>query len=81
MVSRITLFEPHFEGVSFGPRSRSESTDSKAEQRESAEKSTVIKLLQGGAVFLVLFILLYIVFSKLTNDSAAEETDVELDSW
>ncbi|MCU4719022.1 hypothetical protein [Halapricum hydrolyticum] len=84
MVSKITIFEPHFDGAQFGPASIETPTDHDDDsidheshgEPESAEeggsKSRFTKLLQGTIVFVLLFVGLWVVLSRVLG---AEEDD------
>jgi len=77
MVSKITVFEPHFDGAQFGPASIE---TGKEENRGAADspadgprsKSRFVMVLQGATVFVVLFVTLWIVLSRLLSDDEAD---------
>ena len=77
MVERITIFEPHIEGAQFGPttfpfdKNDGGETDSTggAETEEGASKSRLVTVIQGLAVFVVMFVVLYWVFSRMGAES------------
>lgn len=74
MVSKITIFEPHFEGAQFGPasietgRERTDDSERHADD-ESDSKSRLTMFVQGASVFGVLFVVLWIL---LSDDEQAE---------
>lgn len=83
MVSKITLFEPHFDGAQFGPASLDapiasagdEPTGESApaatsESTASGGKSRRTMALQGAVVFLVMFVTLWVVLSRLLGEDS-----------
>jgi hypothetical protein len=89
MVSKITIFEPHFDGAQFGPASletptgrddsdftdhESSSPDESESSEEHGSKSQFTKLLQGSIVFVLLFVTLWIALSRLLQ---TEEDETE----
>ena len=73
MVSKITLFEPHFDGAQFGPTALpagddSGGSDETSESHESAtstddeSKSRLKTVAQGVTTFVIMFAVLYAVF-------------------
>ena len=68
MVTKITFFEGHFDGAQFGPASRPAGDTGEEETAAAASKSRLVTLLQGAAVFVVLFVLLWVVLSRLLSD-------------
>ena len=76
MVTKITFFEGHFDGAQFGPASipagetsdASESGDTGEEETAGAPKSRLVTFLQGATVFVVLFVTLWVVLSRLLAD-------------
>jgi len=77
MVERITIFEPHIEGAQFGPttipfgendRDETGSTDG-TKTEDEASKSSLLTLVQGLAVFVVMFVVLYWALSRMGAQS------------
>jgi len=73
MVSKITLFELHFDGAQFGPTTLPSGDDSAGsdEMTESDEsdtstedesKSRLKMVAQGATTFVIMFVVLYAVF-------------------
>lgn len=78
MVSKITVFEAHFDGAQFGPASieAGREENGQAESRpedQSGAKSPVTTLLQGATVFVVLFVVLWIALSRLLSEDEDED--------
>ena len=91
MVDKITILEPHFDGAQFGPQtmpfpgtpefdeltqlaSGASDTEDTVEQTDDS-KSTGVMLLQGATVFLVMFVVLYVLLSKLAGEDESVEDD------
>jgi hypothetical protein len=80
MVEKITFFEPHFENAQYGPEtletdtddSDSPSTTGTDEDDESGQKSPLVMILQGATVFVMLFVFLWVVLSRLLADESEE---------
>ena len=89
-VSKITIFEPHFDGAQFGPASLETPTghddDSfdhdlhEPKEAESAEehgsKSSFTKFLQGATVFVLMFVALWVVLSRILEEEE-EKADIK----
>lgn len=78
MVSEITFFETHFHDSQFGPasvetgREENQGGDDSSDD-ESAGKSQLTMVLQGATAFVVLFVGLWIVFSRLLSEDEKSE--------
>lgn len=78
MVSKITVFEPHFDGAQFGPTSVEGLTDSGSDTDETSadepdeSSSRPRTFLKGATVFVVMFVVLWVVFSRLTSTEEDE---------
>jgi len=73
MVSKITIFELHFERAQFGPESIDTGRNRDAETEISSDsgpdsKSRFTTVLQGATAFVVLFVILWAVLSRLLSD-------------
>ncbi|MUV88535.1 hypothetical protein GJ629_00410 [Halapricum sp. CBA1109] len=89
MVSKITIFEAHFDGAQFGPASLEtptghgeDSFDHEFHETESAEehasKSSFTTFLQGAAVFVLMFVTLWVVLSRVL-EGEEEEADPDIE--
>ncbi|WP_436935893.1 hypothetical protein [Halovenus marina] len=70
---KITIFEPHFEGAQIGPASIGGETDDEREQdgesdESGGSKSRFVMLLQGATVFVVMFVGLWVLLSRLLSE-------------
>jgi hypothetical protein len=70
---KITIFEPHFEGAQIGPASIGTEADEEREQEDDSEesagsKSRFVTLLQGATVFVVMFVGLWVLLSRLLSE-------------
>jgi hypothetical protein len=77
MASKITLFETHFHDSQFGPASietghKEDDEGESSREDESESKSPVVMFLQGATVFLLLFVFLWIVLSRLLSEDDSE---------
>ena len=89
MVDKITIFEPHFDGAQFGPQTMpfpgspefeelkelATGDSEPGDEETDGSKSKGVMLLQGATVFLVMFVVLYVVLSKLTGADESEEVE------
>ena len=72
MVSKITLIEPHFDGAQFGPTVTGDEPSGGQEPSQEADsgdesKSRLVTFLQGAAVFVVMFAVLYVALRRATG--------------
>lgn len=82
MVSKITIFEPHFDGAQFGPASMAgDESDVGPDEQSSANvdhgpedpsKSRFVTLLQGAIVFVVLFVAMYVTLQRVLSREEAQ---------
>ena len=85
MVSKITIFEPHFDGAQFGPASIDaeamearwggvSSADDSTDETDDNGKSPLVMVLQGGVVFVLMFVVLYTILRvALSRGEQSEE--------
>ncbi|QSG15624.1 hypothetical protein [Halapricum desulfuricans] len=78
MVSKITIFEPHFEHAQFGPESIDTDWEGDTETEITSDgspdsKSRFTMILQGATAFVVLFAVLWAVLSRLLSDEPESE--------
>lgn len=78
MVSKITIFEPHFERAQFGPESIDTDWERDTETEISSDggpdsKSRFTTVLQGATAFVVLFAVLWAALSRLLSDEPESE--------
>lgn len=75
MVSEITFFENHFHDSQFGPASIETGQEDDGERLPEDEpglKSTAVTFLQGATVFVLLFVVLWVVLSRLLSEDEGD---------
>jgi len=76
MASKITFFETHFHDSQFGPASietgKKEDDGERSREDETRSKSPVVMFLQGATVFVLLFVVLWVLLSRLLSEDDSE---------
>jgi len=77
MASEITMFETHFHDSQFGPASietgeKEDDESERSREDEPGSKSPVVMFLQGATVFVLLFVVLWVVLSRLLSEGDSE---------